>query len=58
MKQGTQSWCFGTTQRDGGGGEGGLGWGSTHVHQWLIHVDVWQKPSQYCKAIILQLKKK
>ena len=23
---------------------------------WLIHVDVWQKPAQYCKAIILQLK--
>ena len=23
----------------------------------LIHVDVWQKSSQYCKAIILQLKK-
>ena len=23
---------------------------------WLIHVDVWQKPTQYYKAIILQLK--
>ena len=23
---------------------------------WLIHVDVWQKQSQYCKVIILQLK--
>ena len=23
---------------------------------WLIHVDVWQKPTQYCKVIILQLK--
>ena len=22
---------------------------------WLIHVDVWQKPKQYCKATILQL---
>ena len=22
----------------------------------LIHVDAWQKPTQYCKAIILQLK--
>ena len=21
----------------------------------LIHVDVWQKPTQHCKAIILQL---
>ena len=27
-----------------------------YVHLWLIHVDVWQKPTQYCKAIILQLK--
>ena len=23
---------------------------------WLIHVDVWQKPTQYCKSIITQLK--
>ena len=22
----------------------------------MIHVDTWQKPTQYCKAIILQLK--
>ena len=22
----------------------------------LIHVDVWQKPTKFCKAIILQLK--
>ena len=26
------------------------------VYLWLIHVDVWQKLTQYCKAIILQLK--
>ena len=25
-------------------------------YPWLIHVDVWQKPTRYCKAIILQLK--
>ena len=24
---------------------------------WLTHVLIWQKPTQYCKAIILQLKK-
>ena len=30
--------------------------GGAHVHPWLIHVDVWQKPPQYCKVIILQLK--
>ena len=23
---------------------------------WLIHVDGWQKPTKFCKAIILQLK--
>ena len=35
--------------------EGGSGWG-THVHPWLIHVNVWQKPLQYCKVISFQLK--
>ena len=34
---------------------GGSGWG-TYVHSWLIHVNVWQKPLQYCKIISLQLK--
>ena len=38
-----------------GGGRGGSGWG-THVHPWLIHVNVWQKPLQYCKLISIQLK--
>ena len=28
----------------------------TDVYLWLIHVNVWQKPTPYCKAIILQLK--
>jgi len=28
------------------------------VPLWLIHTVVWQKPTQHCKAIILQLKKK
>ena len=27
-----------------------------YVYLWLIHIDVRQKPTQYCKAIILQLK--
>ena len=31
------------------------GW-ETHIHPWLIHVNVWQKPPQYCKVITLQLK--
>ena len=38
----------------GGRQEGGSGWG-THVNPWLIHVNVWQKPIQYCKVISLQL---
>ena len=38
----------------GGKREGGSGWG-THVNPWLIHVNVWQKPLQYCKVISLQL---
>ena len=28
----------------------------TYGYLWLIHVDIWQKPAQYCKEIILQLK--
>ena len=47
---GHQKPCSGTTWRDG------VGMGGTHVHLWQIYVDVWQKPSQYCKAIILQFK--
>ena len=47
------------------GPPGGIGWEGgrreaqdegIHVHLWLIHVDIWQKPSQFCKVIILQLK--
>ena len=38
-----------------GGDEGGraIQDGETHVHLWVIHVDLWQKPPQYCKEIIL-----
>ena len=38
----------------GGRWEGGSGCG-THVNPLLIHVNVWQKPLQYCKVISLQL---
>ena len=50
-----QGWCTGKTQRDEMRREagGGSGWG-THVNPWLIHVNVWQKPLQYCKVISLQ----
>ena len=37
--------------------EGASGWGA-HVHPWLIHVSVWQKPLQYCKVISPQLKQR
>ena len=59
MRQSAQGWCTGMTLRDGMGREvgGGSGWG-THVHPWLIHVNVWQKPPQYCKVISFQLKLK
>ena len=43
---------------------GGMGWEvagrfrreGTYVYLRLMHVGVWQKPTQYCKAIILHLK--
>ena len=41
---------------DGEGGGRGVQDRETHVHPWLIHVNVWQKPLQYYKAISLQLK--
>ena len=40
----------------GWGGEGGgrgLQDGGTHVHPWLIHVNVWQKLPQHYKVISL-----
>ena len=40
----------------GGGRRRRIQDGGTHVHPWLIHVNVWQKPPQYCKVISLQLK--
>ena len=43
-----EGWC--------GEGGGRVQDGGTHVHLWLIHVDVWQKPPQYCNVIIPQLK--
>ena len=41
----------------GGRWERALGWG-THVNPWLIHVNVWQNPLQYCKVISLLHKNK
>ena len=38
----------------GEGGGRGIGMGIL-VNPWLIHVNVWQKPLQYCKVISLLL---
>ena len=27
----------------------------TYVYLWVIHVDVWKKLAQYCKAVIFHL---
>ena len=44
--------------------DGGIGWEvaggfqreGTYAYLWLVHADVWQRPTQYCKAIVLRLK--
>ena len=38
------------------GGGSGIPEGETHVNPCLIHVNIWQKPPEYCKLISLQLK--
>ena len=51
MRQGAQGWCTRMTQRDGMRRElGGVSEWGTNVHPWLIRVNVWQKPLQYCKV--------
>ena len=61
MRQVLRAGALGRPRGMGWGGrqEGGSGWGtrckSNHVNPWLIHVNVWQKPLQYCKVISLQL---
>ena len=56
MRQVLRAGALGRPRGMGWGGrwEGGSGWG-THVNPWLIHVNVWQNPLQYCKIISLQL---
>ena len=55
---GSSTRCSVTTQKGGMGREMTEQFKreGTYVCLWLIHVDVWQKLSQYCKVIILQLK--
>ena len=56
MRQVLRAGALGWPRGMGWGGrwEGGSGWG-THVNPCLIHVNVRQKPLQYCKVISLQL---
>ena len=51
-----RAWCTGKTQRYRIEREvgGGIGMGN-NITPWLIHVNVWQNPLQYCKVISLQL---
>ena len=48
--------CDNLEGRDGVGGGREAQEGGYYVYLWLIHVDGWQKPTQYSKAITLQLK--
>ena len=47
-------------QRDGAGNEMGEGFrmGEHMCNPWLIHVNVWQKPPQYCNYPPIKKKKK
>ena len=56
MRQVLRAGALGRPRGMGWGGvwEGVSGWG-TPVNPWLIQVNVWQKPLQYCKVISLQL---
>ena len=40
------------------GGWGRLRGGYVRIPIWLVHIVVWQKPTQHCKAIVPRLKKK
>ena len=55
---GSSNQCCVAIQRDGMGWEmgGRFQRKGIYVYLWLIHVDVWKKQTQYCKASILQLK--
>ena len=50
--------CVNLEGWNGEGCWGGIKKEGMHVCLWPVHADVWQKPSQYCKAIILHVKKK
>ena len=47
--------CNNLERWDGGEGRGEVQEEGTYVYLWLIHTVVWQKSTQYCKAVIPQL---
>ena len=52
-------WCSVTTKKGGiGGVEVRFKREGVYVYLWLTDVVLWQKPTKYCKAVILQLKTK
>ena len=48
--------CDNLEEWDGVGGGREFKKEETCVYIWLFHVDVWQKLTQHCKTVILQLK--
>ena len=48
--------CDGLAGWDGGALVGDVEKEGIYVYLWLIHAVVWQKSTQHCKAIFLQLK--
>ena len=60
MMQGAQTQCSVTTWggREWVEGEREVHEAGTYVYLWLIQVHIWQKPTQYCKAVLFQLKNK
>ena len=58
MTQGTQTGALTTkrSQKRGSRVDESFKREGAYIDLRLVHVDVWQKSNQYCKAIILQLK--
>ena len=48
--------CDNLAEWEGVGGGKEVKREGTYVYLWLIHVEVWQKPTQHCKIIVLQSK--
>ena len=60
MAQETQTGALYQPRQSGMGRDmgGGFKREGIYVYLWLIHAEVWQKTTKFCKAVILQLKNK